>query len=74
MSGVHWHVSVSGRCVGAGLCLATAPGSFRLVDGRSAPRRPVMRPDDRVSAAADLCPMEAIAVVAVGGPRDEAAP
>lgn len=57
-----WRVEVTPDCVGSGMCLATAPGYFHLVDGFSAPRSEVVPPHDVLIAAADLCPMSAIVV------------
>jgi ferredoxin len=58
-----WRISVDGdRCIGSGLCAANAPGSFRVVDGRSEPVTDRVTPADDVIEAADLCPMEAISV------------
>ncbi|MFF7635465.1 ferredoxin [Kitasatospora sp. NPDC008050] len=51
------------RCVGTGLCAATAPADLELgPDGRARPRRPRSDAVDEVTDAAELCPMEAIAV------------
>jgi ferredoxin len=59
-----WRVGVDGeRCIGSAVCAATAPGYFRVVDGVSAPTAPaVPAGTDDVVAAAESCPMEAIAV------------
>ena len=56
-------LAVSPACVGAGMCLATAPGHFRLVDDRSVPVVTDVPPgDEHVPAAAELCPMAAVPV------------
>lgn len=58
-----WRIFVdSGRCVASGMCAATAPGRFAIVDGVSTPLSEVVEPDEAVEAAADMCPVEAIAV------------
>lgn len=57
-----WRIEVTPDCVGSGMCLATAPGYFELVDGFSAPRNEVVSPHDVLVAAAELCPMSAIVV------------
>lgn len=58
-----WSVTVdSGRCIGAGLCAANAPGRFRVTDGRSEPVAGRVPAADEVLEAAELCPMEAISV------------
>jgi ferredoxin len=60
---VSWRVEVVSTCVGSGLCVATAPGQFTIVDNRSRPvGGPVREGDEAVVAAAELCPMEAIVV------------
>jgi ferredoxin len=51
------------RCVGTGLCAATAPADLELgPDGRARPRRARTEALVAVTEAAELCPMEAIAV------------
>jgi ferredoxin len=58
-----WRVSVdAGRCVGSGVCAAAAPGHFRVVQGTSRPRAALIEPDEAAVGAADLCPVEAIAI------------
>ncbi|WP_232247851.1 ferredoxin [Kitasatospora azatica] len=52
-----------GRCVGTGLCASTAPADLALgEDGRARPRRERTDAHEAVVEAAELCPMEAIAV------------
>lgn len=51
------------RCVGAGLCAATAPDDFELDgDAKSRPRRDVSSASQMLSDAAEMCPVEAISV------------
>ena len=58
-----WRVSVdSGRCIGSGLCAATAPAYFQIVDGTSRPPADPIGPDDAALDIADSCPVEAITV------------
>jgi ferredoxin len=59
-----WRIEVSRACMGSGICLATAPGYFRLAGGRSEPvSAAVEGDDDLVLAAAELCPASAISVL-----------
>ncbi|WP_312871009.1 ferredoxin [Streptomyces lonarensis] len=52
------------RCVGSTICVSTAPGVFTLrEDGQSRVVRAEVAPDARILRAAELCPLEAIAVV-----------
>ncbi|MCX5214471.1 ferredoxin [Kitasatospora sp. NBC_00240] len=52
------------RCVGAGLCAATAPDDLALgEDGRARTRRPVTVPGEELTEAAEMCPVEAITVL-----------
>ncbi|HEU4537070.1 MAG TPA: ferredoxin [Polyangiaceae bacterium] len=65
VAGRRWSVTVSRACLGSGLCVATAPGRFRLAGGRSRPTAETAagaEPDDAILAAAQLCPVGAIAV------------
>lgn len=57
-----WRVEVTENCVGCGMCAVAAPRYFHLVDGHSQARHSEVDPDDAVSAAAELCPMNAIKV------------
>jgi ferredoxin len=58
-----WRVTVDPeRCSGSGVCAATAPGHFRVVDGRSRAAAELADPADVVLAAAESCPMEAITI------------
>ncbi|MEU9128497.1 ferredoxin [Kitasatospora sp. NPDC048540] len=52
------------RCVGTGLCAATAPDDLTLgTDGRALPRRPSTALSEELAEAAEMCPVEAIAVL-----------
>ncbi|MEU4566964.1 ferredoxin [Micromonospora sp. NPDC023956] len=63
MTGRRWKVEVDSSCIGSGMCLATAPSHFRLVDGWSEPVEEVVPEGDAlVVAAAELCPVSAIGV------------
>ncbi|MCU0683293.1 MAG: ferredoxin [Polyangiaceae bacterium] len=61
-AGPRWRVAVSSACLGSGLCVATAPESFRLVEGYARPRLVELEPNDRARAAAQLCPVAAITI------------
>lgn len=62
-TGVRWRISVDAdRCIGSGLCAATAPGHYRVVGGVSQPPAGPVEPDDAALDAADCCPVEAITV------------
>jgi ferredoxin len=59
-----WRIEVSRACMGSGICLATAPGYFHLVGGRSRPVSAAIKDDDDlVLVAAELCPASAISVL-----------
>ncbi|GAA3174118.1 MULTISPECIES: ferredoxin [Streptomyces] len=62
--GDRWQVDVDrGVCIGSGLCAATAPGHFRLDSARqSHPSAPETDAAEPVLAAAEGCPVEAIAI------------
>ncbi|MBO1902989.1 ferredoxin [Leucobacter weissii] len=62
MSENEWQVSVSGRCIGAGLCLAIAPDHFRLDGIRAQSTGTVTGQEahDLVVSAAGVCPARAI--------------
>lgn len=52
------------RCVGTGLCAATAPDDLALgEDGRARARHPVSVPGEELTEAAEMCPVEAITVL-----------
>ncbi|MEW1720320.1 ferredoxin [Streptomyces sp. NPDC093109] len=62
------------RCIGAGLCAATAPRHFVLAaDHRSALRPDADAPDAGAADAVALCPVEAISLVP-GAAQDRDAP
>ncbi|BDT95090.1 ferredoxin [Nocardia sputorum] len=62
------------RCVGAGMCVLTAPGVFDqdTEDGRVVPLDPAPAPEREpaVRAAAEVCPSGAITIVEQS-PREE---
>lgn len=58
----HWQVEVTDKCLGSGLCTGTAPGHFRLSEGRSRPLTDLVEPADILVEAAETCPAEAILV------------
>ncbi|MFH9420578.1 ferredoxin [Streptomyces sp. NPDC017529] len=63
-AGPRWRVTVDrGVCIGSGMCAATAPGGFELDAARqSHPRQAERDADEDVLAAAEGCPVEAIAI------------
>ena len=67
--GDRWHVEVDRDvCIGSGLCVSAAPGGFRLDGARQS--HPVAAETDAseaVLAAAEGCPVEAIAIRLIGG-------
>ncbi|MFB7948859.1 ferredoxin [Kitasatospora phosalacinea] len=51
------------RCIGSGLCARTAPADLALApDGRATPARPATAASAELTEAAEMCPVEAIAV------------
>jgi len=51
------------RCIGSGLCARTAPAALTLApNGRATPVGPTTTPSDALTEAAEMCPVEAIAV------------
>ncbi|MGW4384596.1 ferredoxin [Kitasatospora sp. NPDC004531] len=51
------------RCIGSGLCARTAPDALTLAaNGRATPVRPTAAPSEELVEAAEMCPVEAIAV------------
>ncbi|MFD7734225.1 ferredoxin [Kitasatospora phosalacinea] len=51
------------RCIGSGLCARTAPADLSLApDGRATPARPDTAASAELTEAAEMCPVEAIAV------------
>ncbi|MEV5971029.1 ferredoxin [Streptomyces sp. NPDC051921] len=67
--GDRWHVEVDrGVCIGSGMCVNHAPDGFRLDSARqSHPRDPESDANERVLAAAEGCPVEAISIALAGG-------
>ncbi|MFF3325849.1 ferredoxin [Streptomyces sp. NPDC002889] len=66
--GDRWHVEVDRRvCIGSGMCVGHAPDGFRLDSARqSRPRADVADADEKVLAAAENCPVEAIVITLLG--------
>ncbi|MDH2393154.1 ferredoxin [Streptomyces sp. HNM0663] len=62
--GDRWHVEVDrGVCIGSGMCVGHAPDGFRLDAARqSHPRSAETDADEEILAAAESCPVEAIAI------------
>jgi ferredoxin len=60
-----WRVTVdSGRCIGSGICIGTAPDRFRFDDKQhSTPVAGLIEPDDAVRDAAVSCPVEAVSLM-----------
>ncbi|QGV80870.1 ferredoxin [Streptomyces ficellus] len=77
--GDRWHVEVDRAvCIGSGMCVNLAPDGFALDTARqSRPRAAGTDPDERVLAAAEGCPVEAITLTLADGgepvfpPREE---
>ncbi|MFI9258330.1 ferredoxin [Streptomyces sioyaensis] len=66
--GDRWQVAVDrGVCIGSGMCAAAAPEGFRLDTARqSHPVAPETDADERILAAAEGCPVEAITLTLAG--------
>ncbi|MFE9817265.1 ferredoxin [Streptomyces sp. NBC_00236] len=62
--GDRWSVEVDrGVCIGSGMCVNLAPDGFRLDTARqSHPVDPETDANERILAAAEGCPVEAITV------------
>ncbi|WP_328678421.1 ferredoxin [Streptomyces sp. NBC_00322] len=62
--GDRWHVEVDRSvCIGSGMCVGHAPDGFWLDSGRqSHPRAEDADANERILAAAENCPVEAIAI------------
>ena len=61
------------RCVGTGLCAATAPADLALGrDGRAYPLRPASDDGAELTEAAEMCPVEAITVLSARDGRQVA--
>ncbi|MFI8516753.1 ferredoxin [Streptomyces sp. NPDC085481] len=67
--GDRWHVEVDRSvCIGSGMCINHAPDGFRLDPARqSHPRDPAPDANERVLAAAEGCPVEAISITLLDG-------
>ncbi|MEU8884376.1 ferredoxin [Streptomyces hydrogenans] len=67
--GDRWHVEVDRAvCIGSGMCVNHAPDGFRLDTARqSHPVRPETDAGERVLAAAEGCPVEAILITLADG-------
>ncbi|MFB7335933.1 ferredoxin [Streptomyces adustus] len=67
-AGDRWHVEVDrALCIGSAQCLHHAPAGFRLDAGRqSCPVDPDTAANERVLAAAEGCPVEAITITLAG--------
>ncbi|MGP3925430.1 ferredoxin [Streptomyces sp. 8N616] len=65
--GDRWHVEVDRAvCIGSGLCVSSAPGGFRLDSARqSHPVEADADASEALLAAAEGCPVEAIALTLV---------
>lgn len=66
--GDRWSVEVDrGVCIGSGMCVNHAPDGFRLDSARqSHPVDPEADANERVLAAAEGCPVEAITLTLAG--------
>ncbi|MGW1076948.1 ferredoxin [Streptomyces sp. NPDC002537] len=63
MADERWRLSVAeDRCVGSGVCAASASHRFYVEDGLAHPEDEVVDADPEVLGAAESCPMEAIFV------------
>ncbi|MGW1494489.1 ferredoxin [Streptomyces sp. NBC_00191] len=62
--GDRWHVEVDRSvCIGSGMCVGHAPDGFKLDSGRqSHPVADDTDANERILAAAENCPVEAIAI------------
>ncbi|CAM5428109.1 ferredoxin [Streptomyces tanashiensis] len=67
--GDRWHVEVDRSvCIGSGMCVNHAPGGFRLDTARqSHPVEPEADAGERLLAAAEGCPVEAILITLADG-------
>ena len=66
--GDRWHVEVDrGVCIGSAQCVRRAPDGFRLDSARqSHPAAPETDANERILAAAEGCPVEAIMITLLG--------
>ncbi|MEV6393712.1 ferredoxin [Streptomyces sp. NPDC051907] len=67
--GDRWHVEVDRSvCIGSGMCVGHAPDGFRLDSARqSHPQDADLDASEEILAAAENCPVEAIAITLVAG-------
>ncbi|MER6283670.1 ferredoxin [Streptomyces sviceus] len=67
-AGDRWHVEVDrSLCIGSAQCVHTAPDGFRLDSARqSHPAAPETDANEKVLAAAENCPVEAIMITLLG--------
>ncbi|WP_306328813.1 ferredoxin [Streptomyces venezuelae] len=67
--GDRWHVEVDRSvCIGSGMCVNHAPDGFRLDSARqSHPVEPESDAGERLLAAAEGCPVEAITITLADG-------
>ncbi|MFI0515630.1 ferredoxin [Streptomyces canus] len=67
-SGDRWHVEVDrSLCIGSAQCVHTAPDGFRLDTARqSHPAERETDANEKVLAAAENCPVEAIMITLLG--------
>ncbi|MEV1066602.1 ferredoxin [Streptomyces sp. NPDC050263] len=67
-AGDRWHVEVDrALCIGSAQCIHHAPDGFRLDTARqSHPADPDTDANERVLAAAESCPVEAITITLLG--------
>lgn len=67
--GDRWHLDVDRSvCIGSGMCVNHAPDGFALDSARqSRPLSPDTDANERVLAAAEGCPVEAIMITLAGG-------
>lgn len=59
-AGKGWRLTITGDCIGSGLCFGNSAEYFRMVDGFSQPVREVVEPSFELYDIAYQCPMEAI--------------
>ncbi|MFZ3557295.1 MULTISPECIES: ferredoxin [unclassified Streptomyces] len=66
--GDRWHVEVDRSvCIGSAMCVNAAPDGFRLDSARqSHPVDPESDANEKVLAAAEGCPVEAITITLLG--------
>ncbi|MCX5081424.1 ferredoxin [Streptomyces sp. NPDC056121] len=66
--GDRWHVEVDrGVCIGSAQCVHHAPGAFRLDSGRqSRPLEAEADANEKILAAAEGCPVEAVMITLLG--------